>query len=80
MADASSIGLWTVPLAVLGGGADGSDVMTLEKLALNHGDMAPAFHLVFIAAAVFIGISFFCLLAVEERPLHGPVRLAEASE
>jgi EmrB/QacA subfamily drug resistance transporter len=65
---------------VLGGGTDGSGVMTLEKLALNHGDMVPAFHWVFIAAAVFIGISLLCLLAVEERPLHGPVRLAEASE
>jgi len=65
---------------VLGGGTEDSGVMTLEKLALNHGDMVPAFHWVFIAAAVFIGISLLCLLAVEERPLHGPVRLGEASE
>jgi MFS family permease len=65
---------------VLGGGTDESGVMTLEKLALNHGDMGPPFHWVFITAAVFIGISFLCLLAVEERPLHGPVRLADASE
>jgi hypothetical protein len=39
--------------------------------------MAPAFHWVFIAAAICIAISFLCLLAVEERPLHGPVRLAQ---
>ncbi len=62
---------------VLGGGTDGSGVMTLEKLAHSHGDLAPAFHWVFIAAAVFLAISFCCLLAVEERPLHGPVRLPE---
>ena len=65
---------------VLGGCSDGSGVMTLEKLAATHGDMAPAFHWVFIAAAVFLSISFFCLLAVEERPLHGPVRLSDAGE
>jgi hypothetical protein len=62
---------------VLGGGNDGSGTMTLEKLAAVHGDMAPAFHWVFIAAAVCLAISFFCLLAVEERPLHGPIRLTE---
>jgi MFS family permease len=64
---------------VLGGGTDGSGVMTLEKLAAEHGDMAPAFHWVFIAAAICIAISFACLLAVEERPLHGPVRLSESA-
>ncbi len=62
---------------VLGGVGGQSGVMTLEKLAATHGDLAPAFHWVFIAAAVFLSISFFCILAVEERPLHGPVRLAE---
>ncbi len=62
---------------VLGGAADSSGVMTLEKLAASHGDMVPAFHWVFLAAAVFLAVSFCCLLAVEERPLHGPVRLAE---
>lgn len=64
---------------VLGGDTDGSGVMTLEKLTAEHGDMAPAFHWVFIAAAVCIAISFACLLAVEERPLHGPVRLSESA-
>jgi len=62
---------------VLAGARDSSGIMTLERLAANHGDMAPAFHWVFIAAAVCLGISLACLFAVEERPLHGPVRLSE---
>jgi EmrB/QacA subfamily drug resistance transporter len=64
---------------VLDGGADGSTIRTLEQLALNHADMAPAFHWVFIAAAICIAISFACLLGVEELPLHGPVRLPEGA-
>ena len=62
---------------VLGAGHSGA--MTLEKLAAAHGDMAPAFHWVFIAAAVCLAVAFCCLLAVEERPLHGPVRIAETA-
>ena len=64
---------------LLGGVADGSGAMTLEKLAAGHGDLAPAFRWVFVAAAVCLGISFACLLAVEERPLHGPVRVGEGA-
>ena len=64
---------------VLGGVGDGSGVMTLEKLAAGHGDLAPAFRWVFVAAAVCLGISLACLLAVEEHPLHGPVRVAEGA-
>ena len=59
---------------VLGGVSDGVPATTLEKLTAGHGDLAPAFHWVFIAAAVCLGISLLCLLAVEERPLHGPLR------
>jgi EmrB/QacA subfamily drug resistance transporter len=62
---------------VLGGVSDGSGVMTLEKIAAVHGDLAPAFHNVFIAAIIFIAIALGCLLAVEERPMHGPVRLSD---
>ena len=62
---------------VPGGGSDGTGVETLEQIAVSHGDMAPAFHWVFIAAAICVAISFLCLLAVEERPLHGPVHLAQ---
>jgi MFS family permease len=61
---------------VLGGVGDSSGVMTLEKIATGHGDLAPAFHWVFIAAAVCLAISLVCLVAVEELPLHGPMRVA----
>jgi hypothetical protein len=63
---------------VLGGVAEGSP-MTLDKLVTGHGDLGPAFHWVFIAAAICLGISFACLLAVEEQPLHGPLRAAETA-
>jgi EmrB/QacA subfamily drug resistance transporter len=62
---------------VLGGASDGSSVMTLEKIALAHRDLAPAFQDVFIAAIVFTAIALCCLLFVEERPMHGP-RLSDA--
>jgi len=59
---------------VLGGDAAGT---TLERLATAHGDLGPGFQWVFIAAIVCVAIAFCCLLAVEERPLHGPARLSE---
>jgi EmrB/QacA subfamily drug resistance transporter len=62
---------------VLGGGTDGSKIVSLESLAAAHGDLAPAFHWVFIAAAICLAICLACLIAVEERPLHGPTRAAE---
>jgi len=46
-------------------------------LAAAHGDLAPAFRWVFIAAAICVAIGFGSLLAVEERPLHGPLRRSE---
>jgi EmrB/QacA subfamily drug resistance transporter len=61
---------------VLAGVSDVSGTITPEKIAAGQGDLAPAFHWVFIAAAVCLGISLISLLAVEERPLHGPMRLA----
>ncbi|HTZ01380.1 MAG TPA: MDR family MFS transporter [Xanthobacteraceae bacterium] len=64
---------------VLSRAMDTSGVATLEKLAVMHGDLAPAYQWVFITAAIFLGISFCCLFAVEERPLHGPVRLSEGA-
>jgi EmrB/QacA subfamily drug resistance transporter len=63
---------------VLGGIGEGSQVTTLEKITAGHGDLAPAFHWVFIAAAACLCVSCFCLLLVEERPLHGPMRAAES--
>ena len=62
--------------AIVLGGVGGTSAVTLEKLAAGHGDLAPAFHWVFIAAAVCLGISLLCLFAVEERPLHGPHQMA----
>ena len=50
----------------------------LEEIATEHGDLAPAFRNVFIAAMIFIAISLCCLLFVEERPMHGPVHLGDA--
>jgi MFS family permease len=62
---------------VLGGGTDGAGVTTLEGLASAHGDLAAAFHWVFIAAMICLAIAFCSLLAVEERPLHGPALRSE---
>jgi EmrB/QacA subfamily drug resistance transporter len=62
---------------VLGGGTDGAGVTTLEGLASAHGDLAPAFHWVFIAAVICLAIAFCSLLAGEERPLHGPALRSE---
>jgi EmrB/QacA subfamily drug resistance transporter len=58
-------------------GSAGGGVMTLEKLQAAHADFAPAFRLVFIAGALFVAIALGCVMAVEERPLHGPVRLPD---
>ena len=62
---------------VLGGVSDDSGIMTLEKVAEMHSNLAPAFKNVFIAGAVFIAVALACLLLVEERPMQGP-RLADA--
>jgi EmrB/QacA subfamily drug resistance transporter len=64
---------------VLGEVAEGSPALTLDKLAAGQGDLALAFHWVFIAAAICLVISFACLLVVEEQPLHGPLRAAESA-
>jgi EmrB/QacA subfamily drug resistance transporter len=66
--------------AIVLGGMAGGSAMTIDKLMTSHGDMGPAFHWVFIAAAICLGISFVCLLAVEEQPLHGPLRAAAESQ
>jgi EmrB/QacA subfamily drug resistance transporter len=64
---------------LLTGVSEATGVVTPEKLAALHGELAPAFRWVFIGAAVCLGISLVCVLAVEERPLHGPARAAEAA-
>jgi MFS family permease len=55
-------------------------MVTLEELTAGHADFVPAFRLVFIAAGIFLAIALACVFAVEERPLHGPVRLADLVE
>jgi EmrB/QacA subfamily drug resistance transporter len=64
---------------VLGSAGDHTGVVTLEKLAAGHADFAHAFRFVFIAAAIFLVIALVCVLTVEERPLHGPVRLGDSA-
>ena len=63
---------------VLGGIGEGPAVTTLEKIAAGHSDLAPAFHWVFIAAAICLAVSLLCLLVIEERPLHGPMHVADS--
>jgi EmrB/QacA subfamily drug resistance transporter len=62
---------------VLGSGVDRAGITTLEHLAAAHGDLAPAFRWVFIAAVICLAIAFASLLAVEERSLHGPLCRSE---
>jgi EmrB/QacA subfamily drug resistance transporter len=65
---------------VLSGVGEGVPGMTLDTLAAGHGALGNAFHWVFIAAAICLGISCVCVLMVEEQPLHGPLRaVAERS-
>jgi MFS family permease len=61
---------------VLSGMGEGTPAAAFQTLAAGHGDVATAFHWVFIAAAICLGISCACVLFVEEQPLHGPVRAA----
>ncbi len=65
---------------VLGSAGGQGGLAALEKLAVGHADFAPAFRLVFAAAGIFLAIALACLLALEERPLHGPVRLGDPAE
>ena len=65
---------------VLGSAGGHGGVADLEKLAVRHADFAPAFRLVFVAAGIFLAIALACLLTLEERPLHGPARVADPAE
>lgn len=62
---------------VLGSVEAPSGVTGLKQIAPGHADFVPGFRLVFIAAAICLAVALACLLAVEERPLHGPVRLVD---
>jgi sugar phosphate permease len=63
---------------VLGSSGEQVGSASLETLGGRAADFAIAFRFVFLAAAAFLAIALACLFAVEERPLHGPKRLAEA--
>jgi EmrB/QacA subfamily drug resistance transporter len=63
---------------VLGGIGDGPGVTTLGKITAGHSDLAPAFHWVFIAAAMCLAVSLLCMVVIEERPLHGPMRVGDS--
>ncbi len=65
---------------VIGSAGSSGGLASLESLAAGHGDFAPAFRLVFIAAALCLAVALACVLALEERPLHGPVRLADSAD
>ena len=62
---------------VLSGMGQGAPTATFDTLAAGSGALATAFHWVFIAAAICLGISLACVLFVEEQPLHGPLRAAK---
>jgi EmrB/QacA subfamily drug resistance transporter len=62
---------------VLGSASNAAGVTTLEQLAAGSGDFAPAFRMVFLAAAACLAVALASVLAVEELPLHGPVRLTD---
>ena len=63
---------------VLGSSGEQVGSSSLENLGTGTAEFAVAFRFVFLAAGVFLAIALGCLFAVEERPLHGPVRLADA--
>jgi EmrB/QacA subfamily drug resistance transporter len=63
---------------VFGSAGDHNGATTLTMLA-GHVDFAPAFGWVFIAAATFLAVALTSLALVEERPLHGPLRPADAA-
>jgi MFS family permease len=64
--------------AIVLGSTGTGDVITLEKLEAGHADFAPGFRWVFVAGACCLAVALACLFLVEERPLRGPVRLAES--
>ena len=65
---------------VLGSAGDLGGALTPDQLATGQADFAAAFRLVFIAGAAFLAVALAALLAVEERPLHGPGRLADQAD
>ncbi len=63
--------------AIVFGSAGDHGAATLTALA-GHPEFAPTFRWVFLAGAVFLAVALASVAAVEERPLHGPLRVAGA--
>jgi EmrB/QacA subfamily drug resistance transporter len=63
---------------VLGSVDNSADLLALGPLGPGGptADFARAFRWVFAAGAACLAIAFVCVLAVEERPLHGPAAVA----
>jgi hypothetical protein len=51
--------------------------LTLDGFKAAHADFGPAFRMVFIAGALFLVVALGCVMAVEELPLLGPVRVPD---
>jgi len=62
---------------LLSAASDHAGVITMNQLAAGHADFVYAFRLVFLAGAAFLAVALVAVLLVEERPLHGPVRLPD---
>ena len=60
--------------ALVFGGAGGA------ATPVERADLAARYDMTFIAGAVFLAISLACVIAVEELPLHGPLRRTDAGE
>jgi EmrB/QacA subfamily drug resistance transporter len=59
--------------AIVFGSAGDHGGATLTALA-GRADFAPTFRWVFLAGAMFLAVALASVAAVEERPLHGPLR------
>jgi len=60
-----------IVLGALGGAGDAAALDTLAGVNRSGADFAAVFRWVFVAAAVFLGLSSFAMMLVEERPLRG---------
>jgi EmrB/QacA subfamily drug resistance transporter len=64
--------------AIVFGNAGGHNGVTLTA-PVGQADFALTFRWVFLAGAAFLAVALASVAAVEERPLHGPLRLADAA-
>jgi len=64
--------------AIVFGNAGGHNGVTLTA-PVGQADFALTFRWVFLAGAAFLAVALASVAAVEERPLHGPLRPADAA-